>query len=87
MHNLTDKLFTKVVSLSRTPSTVAQVADNLLSRLVPQEDVSAQVCQTLACSGCLWGRKLCTKVCCSFNIDEGISLPFCGPPILQRRPC
>lgn len=65
MHKLTDKLFMKVVDLTQMPGAITKVADKLLNRLVPQEDVSAAKCWTVICWGCVLGRKTCELICCT----------------------
>lgn len=63
---LFDNLFTKVTDLSHKSSRIGKVADSLLSRVVPEETAEA-FCQTIVCSGCLFGKKVCQEYCCSWT--------------------
>ena len=63
---LFDNLFTKVTDLSHKSNRIGKAADHLLSRVVPEE-VAEAICQTTACSGCIFGKKVCHEVCCGWT--------------------
>lgn len=82
MNDLTNKIFTKVVDVAQTSSAITNVADKLLSHLLPQEKALADKCWTIACSGCLpiIHRKTCTLYCCGWGI------PPCRN-VFRTQPC
>jgi hypothetical protein len=80
MNNLTNKLFTAMVDLAQKLGTVTKVADQLLNRLIPQEDVLAEKCWTILCTGCFGKTKVCTLSCC------GLGIPPCRQ-VFKTRPC
>lgn len=56
-----NNLFTK---LAESSNAIVQTADTLLNRIVPQETASA-ACTSRGCTPCVFGRKVCTRLCCS----------------------
>ena len=51
-------LFTKVTDLSNRTGPLAHLADSLLSRMAPQQTVTATICSSWEYRGCCTGRSI-----------------------------
>lgn len=86
MTNLTNKTLSQVFNLAQTSGAIANIADQLLSRILLEENATAAplpltcprpliVPISITCKKCIGGFKLCQR-CCRLSLQPR---PICYP--------